>query len=159
MKKMKCFFYPLFFLFCFVIDRLSKMFVLTHLTSGHKKILSFFNLSTAWNKGVSWSLLSFTSSTATNMLTAFILCVIVSFGVYTFLRYKNNYNIIFELMVLAGALSNVVDRFLYGAVLDFLEFHLGTWYWPTFNIADVFIVIGVFGIVLKNIVEPHDRKN
>ena len=157
--KRKNIFYTLFFLSCFLLDRASKYLILNHLSDGYKKVTNFFNLSIAWNKGVSWSFLSFDSTIGVALLTAFILCVIVIFSVYTFIRYKNGYGILFELMVLAGALSNIADRFLYGAVLDFLEFHLGTWYWPTFNLADVFVVVGVFGIIVKNMIETYDVKN
>lgn len=155
----KSFFYSLFFIVCFLTDRVSKFCILNYLLDGYKKITPYFNLSIAWNKGVSWSFLSFDSTTGFALLTAFILCVIVIFSIYTFIQYKNRSNILFEIMVLAGALSNVVDRFMYGAVLDFLEFHLGTWYWPTFNIADVFVVVGVFGIILKSMIESYDVKN
>ncbi|MFH1831225.1 MAG: signal peptidase II [bacterium] len=155
---MKKLLYALFFLTCFLLDRISKLCILKYITEP-KLITDYFNLSIAWNKGVSWSLLSFDSMLGKSLLTAFILCVIVCFSIYTLIQLKNRHNIMFEVMVLAGALSNVVDRFLYGAVLDFLEFHLQTWYWPTFNVADIFVVVGVFGIILKNMYEIYVVKN
>ncbi len=142
-----------------MLDRLSKFFVLTKVSSNVVIIPHFFTISKVWNKGVSWSLLSFDSTLALRLLTALILCVIVSFGIYTFINHTKGHNVTLEVIVLAGALSNVVDRFLYGAVLDFLEFHIGTWYWPTFNLADAFVIVGIFGLIIKNSVETYVTKN
>ena len=54
-------------------------------------------------------------------------------------------------MVIAGAVSNFFDRIYYGAVIDFIDFHYGAWHWPTFNIADMCIVMGIGGIFLRGI--------
>ncbi|MFH0898476.1 MAG: signal peptidase II [bacterium] len=158
MKNTISFYGTLFSLF-FILDRVSKFLVLTSVHEDTAIIHNFFTLSVTWNKGVSWSLLSFKSTLGTSLLTGFILCVIVSFGIYTYINYKKGLNIILEIMVLAGALSNIADRFLYGAVLDFLEFNFETWYWPTFNIADILIVVGILGIILKNSVDAYVTKN
>lgn len=54
-----------------------------------------------------------------------------------------------EILVFAGAISNLVDRVLYGAVLDFIELYVGRWSWPVFNVADSLIVCGVIGMLFR----------
>lgn len=105
--------------------------------------------SLSWNRGVSWSFLSNLSGIWHSLLIVTIGIVILFFAGFAVTNYKNKQSIFFEVMVLAGALSNVVDRFLYGAVIDFIEFHIGSFYWPTFNIADSLIVVGIIGIIIK----------
>ena len=61
--------------------------------------------------------------------------------------------------MLAGALSNIVDRITYGAVIDFVDFHIFGYHWPTFNIADAFIVCGVLGIMIQSMFEGYEAKH
>lgn len=143
------FMHVILFLLCLVADRFSKFLVLTRLTD--EVILTpFLNFSLVWNKGISWGMLSFSEPSSYMMLTFLIIFVTLLFFFYTISEYRRGHAILFETVVLAGAVSNVMDRFLYGAVVDFIELHAGNWYWPTFNIADVFIVIGVIGICLRH---------
>ncbi len=149
----------LLFASCFALDRITKYWALHYLAGGFKRVTSYFNFSLAWNRGVSWSLFSSEHPFYTHLLTAGILSVIVIFSFYLVAEYRQKKNIMFHIMILAGALSNVVDRFLYGAVLDFLQFHIGVWYWPTFNVADMFIVVGVMGIIVKMVSESYGFEN
>lgn len=141
--------YSVIFIACIFIDRYSKYLILRHLTE-EVALLPFFNLSLVWNKGISWGLFSFNEPLFYLLLTFLIIFVTLLFFFYTVSEYRNGNSVLFEIVVLAGAVSNVIDRFLYGAVVDFIEVHAGSWYWPTFNIADVFIVIGVVGICLRH---------
>lgn len=83
------------------------------------------------------------------ILTAAIIATIASFAGYTLWRVQQNLPIASEMLVLGGALSNVIDRFWYGAVLDFIELYVGAWHWPIFNIADTMVVLGVCGILAR----------
>ena len=81
--------------------------------------------------------------------------MIVFFAAYAFLRARQNKSITWELLVLGGAVSNMVDRIVWGAVLDFIELYVATFSWPIFNVADAFIVIGIGGIFIRSWRSPH----
>ena len=138
------------FIICFCLDRFTKMWALHTIRTQDMEVSNNLTFSFCWNRGVSWSCFSNLTGLWYVLLTVVIAAVILVFAGFTLIHYKNKQNIFFEVMVLAGALSNVVDRFIYGAVIDFIEFHAGTFYWPTFNIADLLIVIGVIGIIIKH---------
>ena len=144
-----------------ISDRITKFFALKYLVSSSKEIVvtPFLNLILEFNRGISWSMLSFPSNNLFFLLTTFICFVIVVFSIQTYHQHKKNMSIFFELFVIGGALSNIIDRFVYGAVIDFIELHIGTWYWPIFNIADMCIVVGIICIIIKNVVKTNVYKN
>lgn len=123
------------------------------------EICPFLKFSLAWNRGISWNLLDFQNPLFSKILTGVIFCIIIFFGIYTLLEYLKKRNIFFEVIVVAGALSNFVDRILYGAVIDFIEIYYKTYSFPTFNIADMLIVCGVCGILIKNWYQQKFVKN
>ncbi|KKQ49210.1 MAG: Lipoprotein signal peptidase [candidate division TM6 bacterium GW2011_GWF2_38_10] len=131
------------------IDRVTKWWAMT--TSVDTTLCSCMNFSLLWNRGVTWGLFDDTAEVGFYILLGFIVLVTLFFAVYTFYYryYCQRAFIVFEICVLSGAISNSVDRFLYGAVIDFIQLHLGSWYWPTFNVADIFIVIGVSGLMVR----------
>jgi len=137
---------------CLGIDRWSKWWALVSNVDFH--VNSFLNFSVIWNRGVSWGVFHSASLYGFYVLTLFITLVTLGITYYAFYHqwYKHNANIFSESLVLAGAVSNLIDRFVFGSVIDFIQLHVGSWYWPTFNIADVFIVGGVIGLLIKNIV-------
>ena len=145
--------FPLYFsifITCIFADRISKFFAVKFFNED-LFVSKNINLSLTWNRGVSWGFLNFESKKAFLLLTFFILSIILIFFIHVFMQYKKNFSVIFETLILSGAVSNIVDRFIYGAVVDFLEFHVYDWYWPIFNVADVFVVIGIFGIIMKSV--------
>ena len=144
---------------CFILDRTTKTWALHALSELPKIISPNLNLILLWNRGVTWGLFHSISPFGFFLLTLFILLVIIFFFLYTFVQYKNCYDITFETLVLAGALSNIVDRFWYGAVIDFIEFHVYDWFWPVFNFADVFVVIGITGMMFKYFLGSYVFKN
>jgi signal peptidase II len=75
----------------------------------------------------------------------------VLFSLYAVVQHLNGIPIYFESFVVGGAISNIIDRVHYGVVIDFIDLHLGIWHWATFNIADVFIMVGVLGVLFKSI--------
>ena len=158
-NERRSWYYIMLFGLFFLFDRLSKWWAVSALRDEPAVISDYLNLSLMWNRGVSWSLFSYDSLIGFSILTGFILLVIVLFMVFVFVQYKNYHNISFEVLVLAGALSNVVDRFWYGAVVDFLQFHVNAWYWPTFNVADMCVVVGVVGMLIKNLCDAYVFKN
>ena len=145
------FYYSMLFVFCLSVDRISKWLVLNNIDMFPIEISSNLRLSVIWNKGVTWGMFNSISSESYLLMISVILLVILVFVFYTFIQYQNKFNIAFESMVLAGSISNIMDRFFYGSVLDFINFYIDSWSWPIFNFADVFIVVGILGIVIRNI--------
>ncbi len=127
-------------LFTLLSDQLSKLFIVKGLYVGESiNILPFFNIIHVRNKGVTFGLLS---GTLQPVVLVILSLVIVGFLI-DYARKNENYRPFISLIV-GGAIGNVIDRVVYGSVVDFLDFHLGKYHWPAFNIADSAIVIGVF---------------
>ena len=152
-------FYLFIFLLILFADRFSKVWALQNLENQDLTIFPGFNLALIWNRGVSWGLLSFDSSILFYLLTFLIVLVVILFCLHTFYLFKKGENIFFEVLIFGGAISNLIDRFYYKGVVDFIDFYVGSWHWPTFNLADVFVVIGVFGILGRFLFDGYFRKN
>ena len=137
----------------FLVDRLSKIYV-TYLD---KKFLGseifsskYLNINLIWNDGIAFGLFSFQKSNLYNFLTLIIIAIIF---LIIFMTAKaegiKKYSL---LMILGGAIGNVFDRLFNRAVPDFIDFHIGNFHWFIFNIADVFITIGVIFMILIEII-------
>lgn len=149
------FWYALVFITVSLGDRLSKAFFVNNFFSESLVINDYLSFGLAWNRGISWSMFQSASSGKLLLLTSIIALVILTFCVYTFIQYRFGCDITFEIMILAGATSNFVDRCWYGAVVDFIELHIHDWYWPSFNVADAAIVCGVIGITIKMVYNSY----
>ena len=137
----------------FLFDRISKIYVI-HLDKKFfgSEIFSskFLNIVLVWNEGIAFGLFSFDENYLYNILTIIILLIII---IIFFMMIRNKgikkYSL---LMILGGALGNFYDRIFYGAVPDFIDFHISNFHWFIFNFADIFITIGViFMIILEYI--------
>lgn len=138
------------------VDQASKRWALANLTSD-VPMNGWCNLSLATNRGISWSLFSnLKSDWGFYILTFVISTVILAFAFYAVIQHLNKAPIYFESFVIGGAISNIIDRLTHGFVIDFIDIHLGIWHWPTFNIADIFVVMGVLGVFLKELRKNHD---
>ncbi len=157
--KKSLFFYVALFSICFLADRVSKWWAVKTLQNQKIVVSDYLNFSLAWNRGISWSLFHYDSSVGFSLLTAFIILVVIVFLIYVFVQYKNYIDVTYQTLVLAGALSNIVDRFWYQAVVDFIQLHSNNWYWPTFNIADVCVIIGILGILITSLYDAYAIKN
>ena len=147
-------------LIIFLIDRFSKLFVIkldSQNDSSEIFLSKFLNIQLIWNEGVAFGLLSFEDGKLYNIITVFILLVIL---VIFFMIVKSNgvkkYSL---LMIVGGALGNFYDRVLNKAVPDFIDFHIGNFHWFIFNIADIFITIGVIFMILMEFIEVKKDKN
>ena len=140
-------------LLIFLIDRLSKIYVIYL----DKKFLGseifsskYLNINLIWNDGIAFGLFSFQKSNLYNFLTLIIIAIIC---LIIFMTAKaegiKKYSL---LMILGGAIGNVFDRLFNRAVPDFIDFHIGNFHWFIFNIADVFITIGVIFMILIEII-------
>ncbi len=103
------------------------------------EVTSFFNLILTFNTGVSFGL--FAQSDPRWLLVGFSVAVALGLGLWLWREPRFPLVAAFGLII-GGALGNVYDRIAYGAVVDFLDFHIGTWHWPAFNLADSAITLG-----------------
>jgi len=137
-----------------LIDQLSKWFVqglFDHATNSIS-FGNFFNLVEAWNTGVSFSMFNDKGPIGVIILSAFAIGVIV-FLCFWLRKEKNKVVQISLGLIIGGALGNVIDRIRFGAVYDFLDFYYKTWHWPAFNMADTFICIDAFVIILQGMIK------
>ena len=136
----------------FLLDRLSKIYVIYL----DKKFLGselfsskFVNIRLIWNEGIAFGLLSFNETIFYNALTFLILIIILI--IFFILSKSNGIKKYSLLVILGGALGNVYDRIFYGAVPDFIDFHIGNFHWFIFNVADIFITLGVIFMIIIEI--------
>jgi signal peptidase II len=143
-----------------VLDQVTKILALeTLFTDGSIiQVTGFFNLVAVWNPGVSFGL--FASASASEympyLLSGFALVVVV-FLLFWLRKAETSALVIGLAMVIGGALGNVIDRLRFGAVIDFVDWHVGGYHWPAFNIADAGITLGVALLLLDGFTsKPND---
>lgn len=112
------------------------------------QVCDFFNIVFTWNPGTSFSMFRALGESAPIVMIVFISIIIGFIGYYAFTK-AASYEKFPLAMILGGALGNLIDRLRFGAVIDFLDFHIGGLHWPAFNVADACIVIGV-GLYILN---------
>ena len=148
-----------FVLLIFLLDRISKIYV-TYLDKEFlgSKIFSskYLNINLIWNDGVAFGLLSFDKESLYNLLTILII-LIIFFILRMILKSSGLYQFAL-IMILGGALGNVFDRILYKAVPDFIDFHVGNFHWFIFNIADIFITLGVIFMIMLEFINNKENK-
>lgn len=110
-------------------------------------VTPFFNFVVVWNQGVSFGLFNNDSDLGPYLLIALSFVIILCFGIWAF-RTHSLTNHIGIALVIGGAIGNVIDRFRFGAVFDFLDVHVFGHHWPAFNIADSAICTGVFILMI-----------
>ncbi len=134
------------------IDQFSKIhFIAAFIKDASDRTVGpFLNLVNAWNPGVSFSMLDSGGLWGTIILSLFAFIVILFLSKWMY-EEKNSVIRFALALIIGGAIGNLIDRIQYGAVFDFLDFHYETWHWPTFNLADVFICIGAFLIIVYSL--------
>ena len=139
-------------LIIFGIDRLSKTYVIELIQSQEREIFlyDFLNLTLNWNTGIAFGLLSSNANVLYHLVSALILLLII-YLIYLMAISDNSGKVIISLII-GGAVGNLYDRLTYFAVPDFIDFHIENYHWFTFNIADVFISLGIFGMILKEFI-------
>jgi signal peptidase II len=138
------------------LDQLTKWaaLYLLDLAARPMAVTPFFNLVMVWNRGVSFGMLDALGAVAPWLLSGLALAVVI--GLLFWLRRSENAMMAIGLgLVIGGALGNVIDRLRYGAVVDFLDFHLAGWHWPAFNLADAGICVGAGLIVVDGLLAPR----
>lgn len=150
--------YLIIFAGSFWLDRWTKQLAVRLLSQEPLAVTAWLDFSLQWNRGISFSWLTFDSMFGYVAITVLVIAVIGVFAVYTVGQYRSGKFLYGEMLVLSGALSNLMDRFQHGAVVDFIDFHLGSWHFATFNIADICICFGMTWIMLMQIKEVYDAR-
>ena len=143
----------------YFLDRLSKIYVIQLDKNNLGSDIfnsAYLNIVLIWNKGIAFGLLSFNESHFYNILSLIIsiivvILVIMSLKSHGFKRYT-------LLMIVGGALGNLHDRIFFNAVPDFIDFHVGNFHWFIFNVSDIFITLGVIGMIVLELVENKTEK-
>ena len=142
----------------FLIDRISKIYVI----SLNKKFLGseifsskFLNIYLVWNEGIAFGLFSSNDSNFYNILTFLIIVIIII--LFYMITQSQGLQKYFLFMILGGAIGNVFDRILYKSVPDFIDFHINEFHWFIFNVADIFITIGVICMILTELIASNKK--
>ena len=139
----------IFVLVLFAIDRISKILILKNFlnnSSSEIYINSFLNFSLVWNSGIGFGILQLEANIF-YLLISIIITAINLILIYWMLSSSNYFESIFISIILGGALGNLFDRYYYSSVPDFIDLHYESFHWFTFNIADIFITIGIIGLI------------
>ena len=133
------------------LDQLSKWIIVAHVMNPPVQIevTSFFNLVLAHNRGVSFGMFAAGSELGKWILVGLAL-MISGFLVRWLFQSSSPFSIIALGLILGGAVGNVIDRVLIGAVVDFLDFHAFGTHWPAFNVADTTIFLGAAGLIFES---------
>jgi len=115
------------------------------------RITSFLNIVKVVNTGISFGL--FDNIKYGQFILSFIILLIVVCLLLIAWKSNNDYKIIVYSLIISGGLGNLYDRIVYGGVFDFLDFHIGDYHWPAFNVADTLICIGIFLLILDDIMD------
>ena len=135
-------------LIIFTLDRVSKSYIINLFNETQLNeiyLLKFININFIWNEGIAFGLLNFGNQLIYNLISGLI--AIISL-IILFLVFKNkNYSGYFFAMVFGGSIGNLYDRIKFSAVPDFIDLHYNNFHWFIFNIADIFITIGVLCLI------------
>ena len=142
----------------FIIDRVSKAYViyLDKFNQGYELFTSkFLNIFLIWNKGIAFGFFSFDQGYLYKLITLII--TIVVFIIFIMMMRNNGFKKYSLLLILGGSLGNLYDRILYAGVPDFIDFHIGELHWFIFNIADIFITLGVIFMILLEFFDNNKK--
>jgi len=134
----------------FLIDQVSKYYIINIFEFQNEVIYlsSFLNLQLIWNEGIAFGLLSFENDLYYNSITFVIIIVIL---ILLFLIKNDDQYSYFYSIIVGGALGNLIDRIRYSSVPDFIDFHISNFHWFVFNIADIFVSLGVICLIVAEI--------
>ena len=139
-------------LIVFILDRALKIKIINQQENSNGSIFinEYLNLDLVWNTGIGFGLLSQNANIYYH-LTSLLIFFVIIFLIYLLLKAILFEKILYSL-ILGGAAGNLYDRLIYFAVPDFIDFHIGDFHWFTFNIADIFITLGIILIIISDLV-------
>jgi signal peptidase II len=135
----------------FFLDRVTKEAIINHQLDNQSIFVNnYLTFELAWNTGIGFGLFSQNSNIYYHLISLLIFTVI-TFLIYLIIKASFIEKILFSL-ILGGGMGNFYDRLIYFAVPDFIDFHINDFHWFTFNIADIFITIGIILIIIKDLI-------
>ena len=143
----------------FFLDRLSKFYILNIAENEgtvNITINSFLNIILVWNAGIGFGLLQFDQTFVYNLIT--ILIFLINLLIIYLLFNAEKLHKIFFAMILGGSLGNLYDRVYYSAVPDFIDLNYNGYHWFVFNVADIFITIGILALIFFEIFKKKNDK-
>ena len=149
----------LFILFIFIVDRLSKIYVISldqsKLESDLLFFSSFLNIQLIWNSGIAFGLFSFEENFYYNLITLIIIFVIIL--VVYLAKNATTLDRCLYSMIIGGACGNLFDRLIYRSVPDFIDLHYNNFHWFIFNVADIFISIGIISLIFSDMLKNKKK--
>ena len=140
----------------FFFDRLTKIYLINLESVGTEVdfyIFSFLNFYLVWNTGIGFGLASMETNIYYHILTLIIAIVNIAL-IYFLIKSKAIYAYLIALVV-GGSLGNLLDRIYYYAVPDFIDLHFGNYHWYIFNVADIFITVGIIGLLFVEFIKKE----
>jgi len=144
---------------CFLTDRISKIYILNYFIQNNLNDLyinPYLNLILLWNKGIAFGLLE-SESFFYNFLSILIFMIIV-FIIYLIFKSDRKFEIVCFSMISGGAIGNFIDRLYYNAVPDFIDINYKGFHWFTFNVADIWITLGIITLLSFEIISDIKKK-
>ena len=141
----------------FLADRISKLYLLNLQSEGTDidfYINSYLNFYLVWNTGIGFGLISLETNVFYHVLTILIGAINIVL-IVLLIKFKGIYAYLIALII-GGSLGNLFDRIYYYAVPDFIDVHLGNFHWFIFNVADIFITVGIIGIIFIELFNKED---
>ena len=139
----------------FTFDQVSKKIIINNQVENNVIFINdFINFNLTWNTGIGFGLLSFSSGLIYNMISL-IIFLVVCYLLYLLIL-STKFERIFYSFIIGGALGNFYDRVSNFAVPDFIDLHYKQFHWFTFNIADIFICIGIFMIIFNELIKKNE---
>ena len=140
----------------FFFDRLTKIYLINLQSTGTDidfYIFSFLNFYLIWNTGIGFGLVAMETNIYYHILTSII--VIINICLIFFLINSKGIHVYLIALIIGGSLGNLFDRIYYYAVPDFIDLHLGDYHWFIFNVADIFITVGIIGLILVELLKKE----
>ena len=141
------FIYLIIIFIIFFFDRISKLKIINNFNENIYFVNDYINFDLIWNTGIGFGILSTESSFIYNLISSLILLIIITL-LTVFLNSKISDKIIIS-VIAGGAVGNLYDRLIYKAVPDFIDLHYNNFHWFTFNVADIFITVGIIGFLIN----------
>ena len=144
----------------FFLDRITKIYLLKFQAEGTDidfYINSFLNFYLVWNTGIGFGLAAMESNIFYHILTSIIL--IINIGLIFFLIKSSGLYAYLIALIIGGSLGNLFDRIYFSAVPDFIDVHIGNYHWFIFNVADIFISVGIIGLIFIELKKKEKISN
>ena len=136
----------------FSLDRLSKFYVISQ-SETNLFISQFLNINLIWNDGIAFGLFSFEKEIYYNVLTGLI--ILITFIIFWMITRTEKFEKTAFIMIFGGSLGNIFDRLYYKSVPDFIDIHFNNFHWFIFNVADIFITLGVVLLISLEIFKKN----